>query len=77
MADEEEPASLLSQLEASVTQEGHDPSSPQFQHRLDQLKVIKCREMRGHPVCSDCEVFDFCELVKRVMRHNQGYDEEP
>lgn len=72
-ADEEEGhLSILSAIEAEVKGEGFTPDTVEYRRRLDQMRVIKCREMRGYPVCTDCEVFDFCELVKKVMRANQG-----
>lgn len=71
--DEEEDFSIIGQLRAGAQTEGHAPGTPEYERRLDQMRVQKCREMRGHPVCSDCDAYDFCELVKRVMRANQGY----
>jgi hypothetical protein len=71
--DEGEDFSVLGQLQMSTKQEGLSPGTPEYEQRLDQMKVQRCRELRGFPICSDCPVFDFCELVKRVMRNNQGY----
>jgi len=73
--EDEEDASILGQIQSSARSEGFQPGTPEYESRLDQMKVIKCREMRGHPVCTDCEVFDFCELIKRVLRANHGYKE--
>ena len=65
---------ILDELENMVRDEGIADSSEAFPLRLNQLKVVKCREMRGHMTCQECPVFDFCELVKAVMRSNRGLD---
>lgn len=72
--DDAEPTAI-DILRSQVGQEGYSAGSPEFERRFDQMRVQKCREMRGFPVCTDCPVFDFCELVKKVMRSNQGFTE--
>ena len=69
MKDLEEP---LSEIAEQAKDEGIEPGSPDFDKRIRQLKVIKCREMRGLYSCSECEAFDYCELVKQVLRDNRG-----
>lgn len=72
--DDEEPYSIMIELKKLVSHEGIPADSPKFEHRLNQMKVVRCREMRGQPTCIECEAFDYCELAKKVMRANAGLD---
>jgi hypothetical protein len=62
---------IIESIEQEIEMEGHAPGTPAFEHRVDQMKVIKCREYRGHFVCTDCDYFDHCELIKKVMRYSR------
>lgn len=64
---------IVEQLKKLAEIEGYKPETEAFDRRLRQLKVIKCREMRGHATCRECPAFDHCELTKQVMREHRGY----
>jgi hypothetical protein len=67
-------SSIIELIKESVQAEGHTPGTPAFEHRVDQMKVVRCREMRGNFACSLCDYYDNCELIKRVMRYSKGID---
>lgn len=69
---DEEDNSVLGRLRRDVEAEGIAPDSPRFIKRFNQMKVIQCRQMRGHSNCLECLYYDECELVKQVMRDNRG-----
>lgn len=75
--EDEEDSSALGQCSAQVRSEGFRPGSNAFNLRLNQVKVQRCREMRGQTMCSDCSYYDDCELIKAVMRDNRGIVDEP
>ena len=64
---------IIEQLEDQAKIEGFEEGTNPFDRRIRQLKVIKCREMRGHTTCRECQAFDYCELTKQVMRDHRGY----
>ncbi len=69
---------IIGRLKQQIEMEGYKESTPAWDRRLDQVKVLQCREMRGHFVCSECQHYDECELVKKVMRAHRGIlDTEP
>lgn len=71
--DDEEPrTTVLDLLRQEVKQEGYTDGTPEHDRRLRQMQVIRCREMRGMLNCIDCPVYDYCEIVKQVMRDNKG-----
>jgi hypothetical protein len=77
MTDDDETESdpsVLGMIKSQIISEGIPANTVEFERRFDQVRVSKCREMRGYSVCGDCEAFDFCELIKHVMRVNRGYD---
>jgi len=70
---EEETKSDLEKLRDTAVIEGYSKESPRFDKRVRQLQVTKCREMRGQNTCTECPVYDYCELIKQVMRERKGY----
>ena len=70
----EEKNDTLLQLGYRVEAEGLKEGTPAYDRRLRQVKVEKCREMRGHFTCSECEVFDFCDIAKQVLRDHRGIE---
>lgn len=64
--------SIIGQLKLQIELEGYKENTPAWERRLDQVKVIRCREIRGHFICSECPHYDHCELVKKVMRAHRG-----
>jgi len=67
--------SVLAQLEELARIEGYRPETPGYERRMRQMKVSKCRELRGLNACAECPVFEFCDLAKRVLREHRGYSE--
>lgn len=65
-------SAIIEEIEETVEAEGAAPGTPQFEKRIRQLKVQKCREFRGMFACSDCMAYDDCELIKQVMRDYRG-----
>lgn len=72
MTDEED-KTIIGQLKKLAVLEGYAEETDGFDKRLRQLKVVKCRELRGASNCSECKTFDYCELAKQVMREHRGY----
>jgi hypothetical protein len=56
--------------EIAVT-EGYEEGSDAIERRIRQLKVSRCREIKGIGSCHDCLYFDYCDLVKIVMREKR------
>jgi len=73
MADEDR--SVLGQLRKLVEIEGYRPDSEAYDRRMRQMQVVKCREIRGLIGCTECPVFEFCDLAKRVLREHRGYQD--
>ncbi len=69
---EDEDRTVLGQLRQIARTEGFDEGSERFDKRMRQLQVIKCREIRGYHSCTECKVYDYCEIVKHVMRDHRG-----
>jgi hypothetical protein len=67
--------SIIGGLKKMAELEGYKAGTPANERRVRQLKVIKCREIRGVPFCTECKFFDYCELIKQVMREQNGYEE--
>lgn len=63
----------LDKIHMIAEMEGYEEGSETFERRVRQLKVVQCREIRGHGSCTECEVFDYCELAKQVLREHRGY----
>lgn len=74
MSDEED-NTVMGSLKKIVSIEGHEEGTDSFDRRLRQLQVSKCREIRGVFTCNECKFFDYCELVRKVMRDKAGYKE--
>jgi len=66
---------VIGGLKKLAVLEGYDPGSDLFDKRVRQLQVTKCREMKGVNSCHECKFFDYCDLVKKVMRERRGQDE--
>ena len=63
---------IVMELAQLAADEGFKEETPEFDRRLRQLKVEKCREMKGQSTCSECPVFEFCDLAKHVLRDHRG-----
>ena len=72
--DLEDDHTVIGQLKRDAVLEGYVQGTEAFDHKVRQLQVSKCREMRGHSSCSECQFFDYCDLVKRLMRDNRGIE---
>lgn len=70
---EGEKKSKLDKIRLTAEMEGYEEGSETFERRVRQLKVIECREIRGHSACTECKTFDYCELAKQVLREHRGY----
>ncbi len=68
----DESEGILARLGYSVEAEGLEKGTEDYERRLRQVKVEKCREMKAQHVCSECPVFDFCDLAKHVLRDYRG-----
>lgn len=66
--------SIIGRLKKLAALEGYKEGTPQSERRIRQLRVIKCREIRGVPFCTECNHYDSCELIKQVMREQRGYE---
>lgn len=73
MSDEDN--SIIGNLKKLAVLEGYKEGTQPFVKRVRQLQVIQCRERRGVSFCSECNYYDQCELIKRVMREQAGYEE--
>ena len=74
MSDEDD-NTIIGQIRKAVALEGYQEGTDAFERRERQLKVIKCREKSGVFTCHECKFFDYCDLIKRVMREHKGYGE--
>lgn len=72
MPDEDN--SVIGGLKKLAVLEGYKEGTPHFEKRVRQLQVIKCREIRGVPFCTECNYLDSCDLIKKVMREQHGYE---
>lgn len=75
MTDEDD-NSVIGSLKKLAVLEGYESGTDSFERRVRQLQITKCREMKGVSFCSECKYFDYCDLVKKVMRERQGYEDE-
>ncbi len=67
MADPyENKPSLVQEIIESVKIEGYTENTPEFDHRRNQLHVLKCRELRGLSACAECIAVDHCSLYAKV-----------
>jgi len=60
--------SVIGELRKVALEEGYKHGTEAFEHRVRQLQVAKCREMRSVSLCNSCDFFDYCDLIKQVMR---------
>lgn len=72
--DDEERKPVLDEIKEQVLAEGLKPDNPSFQRRFRQLQVVTCRDLHGVVTCTDCVGFDYCELIKQVMRDFRGVE---
>lgn len=72
MSVEEEDTSVLGRLREDAKIEGYVAGTEAFERRVRQLQVTKCREYKGVFNCTECKFFDYCELIKVVMREQRG-----
>lgn len=75
MSDEDD-NTIVGGLKKLALLEGYDAGTEPFERRVRQLQVTKCREMKGVSSCHECKFFDYCDLVKKVMRERRGIDDE-
>jgi hypothetical protein len=73
MPDEDN--SIIGSLKKLAVLEGYTEGTEDFERRVRQLQVTKCREMKGVSSCHECKFFDYCDLVKKVMRERRGFDD--
>ena len=71
-----EESPILTQLKRLAEMEGFVEETPGFDRRVRQLQVIKCRELKGVFTCTECEVYEFCELTKKVLRDRKGFGDD-
>ena len=71
----EDDDSVIGNIKKNVALEGYVEGTDPFERRVRQLQVGKCREMRGVNSCRECQFFDYCDLVKKVMRERQGHED--
>ena len=71
----DEDNTVMSQLKRLAEMEGFKDETQGFDRRVRQLQVIKCRELKGVSTCTECDVFEYCEIAKRVMRDRKGFGE--
>lgn len=74
MADDED-NTVIGGIKKLAALEGYKDGTPKFERRVRQLQVIQCREKRGVSFCTECNYYDYCSLIKQVMREQRGYDE--
>lgn len=66
---------IIGGLRKLAVLEGYEEGTEEFERRVRQLQITKCREMKGVSSCHECKFFDYCDLVKKVMRERRGYDD--
>jgi hypothetical protein len=59
--------SVLNALKDVVISEGFRVGTEDFERRLLQLRVEKCKELRAISGCSDCPIFDECIYIKKLL----------
>jgi hypothetical protein len=76
MAESERPSrGTLAEVLTQIDAEGYKEGTPRYEQRLRQIKVTKCREIRGYFTCDECPAFDHCEITKQVLRDHRGLEE--
>lgn len=59
---------IVEELEASLEFEGYTKGTAVFDRKLRERKVERCRELKRMAVCSECPVYDECDLLKQHLR---------
>lgn len=59
---------IVSQLEDTLEYEGYQRGTETFDRKMRERKVEKCRELKRMAVCSECPVYDECNLLKQHLR---------
>jgi hypothetical protein len=59
---------IVAELENSLEYEGYTRGTPIFAKKMRERKVEKCRELKRTAVCSECPVYDECDLIKSHLR---------
>lgn len=75
MPSDDDDNTVIGGLRKLAVLEGYEAGTEGCERRVRQLQVIKCREMKGVNSCHECQFFDYCDLVKKVMRERRGHDE--
>jgi hypothetical protein len=55
---------VLTKIKMQVEDEGVPLNSPQFDYRVLELRVERCKEFQSVASCSDCKAYDYCEITK-------------
>lgn len=76
MPSDDEDNTVIGGLKKLAVLEGYEAGTDIFERRVRQLQVTKCREIKGVNSCHECKFFDYCDLVKKVMRERRGYEDE-
>jgi hypothetical protein len=59
---------LEEELAYGAEASGFTMGTPGFDKKVRELRVLKCRELQGEPVCSACRAYMDCELIKQHLR---------
>lgn len=59
---------IVAELESSLEYEGYTRGTAIFEKKMRERKVEKCRELKRMAVCSECPVYDECDLIKSHLR---------
>lgn len=59
---------VLEELRETLEFEGYVPGTEEFEVRLRERQVWRCRELKGMAGCSNCPAFDWCEIVRAHYR---------
>jgi hypothetical protein len=59
---------IVAALEDSLEFEGYTKGTLIFEKKMRERKVEKCRELKRMAVCSECPVYDECDLIKSHLR---------
>jgi hypothetical protein len=59
---------VVEELENSLEFEGFIKGTEVFNRKMRERKVERCRELKRMAVCSECPVYDECDLLKQHLR---------
>lgn len=58
---------ILDEITENTEDLGYKPGTPEFDKALCAAKVVRCQELQGVGICSDCRVFDYCDLIREHL----------